>query len=212
MSARFAVVFGLAFASAPAQVRAPTPTAGLRGGARLYISRLPPILASDEVKKNLMTGLTTTFVLEVTARAPGGRKVVGGAQIAVRYDLWDEKYLITASDAASSGRQSEAANVDRLEKWWCASEFEVARDVELAAGGPWKVEVSLAVLPFSHTEQLDAQRWLADSLREPGPGGARPNEGSAPVRDLLSGLVATSIARRPVLSYRWTVPLETAAP
>lgn len=174
-----ALALGFASTSVLAQARAPTPTATVRGGGRLYISRLPPILSDDEVKKHLMTGLTTTFVLEVTARAAGGRKVAGGAQVAVRFDLWDEKYLIVVGDARSAGPQAEAANLEHLVEWWRNSEFEVASNGELASGGPWQVSVSLAVLPFSHTEQLDAQRWLADSLREPGrpeagPGGHAP--------------------------------------
>ncbi len=203
---------------AMAQVRAPAPVATLIAGGRLVISRLPPILGDDEVKKHLMTGLTTTFVLEVTARGSDGSKVAGGAQIAIRYDLWDEQFVVTALDASRTTHEFRAPGIERLQDWWRAGELEVAEHAELAGGGPGRVSVSLAVLPFSHTEQLDAQRWLADSLREPGrpqetsPGSGQGHANPGPAPSLLSGLVATSVARRSVLTYRWTVPLGTAAP
>ncbi|HEV2844344.1 MAG TPA: hypothetical protein VG477_05820, partial [Thermoanaerobaculia bacterium] len=62
---------------------------GAREGRTL--TRLPPVLAEEEIRKHLETGLTTSFVFQTTSKWPGVR-TKGAARVDVRRDLWDEVY------------------------------------------------------------------------------------------------------------------------
>ncbi len=76
------------------------PAALLADNGRLLFTAMPDgtvgvsfpatVLDDDEVRLQLKSGLTTTFA----AVAINGGGIRTGARIEVRYDLWDEKYLV----------------------------------------------------------------------------------------------------------------------
>ncbi|HEX2225309.1 MAG TPA: hypothetical protein VHN15_14005 [Thermoanaerobaculia bacterium] len=183
----------------------------------LVVADLPQILPRPEVKPHLSTGLTTSFVLRVTAVDGNGRKLTGAGQVDIRYEPWDEVYLTRRVGADRLVRKETVASYEGLLTWWRSLEVPVlASGATGVVGGPslaaWNVRVEVEVIPFSRSEQREAQRWISDSLE----GGGRPPAGERPGRDETAGaageegldgvldlLLATSIKRRSLVSYSW---------
>ncbi|HVT57820.1 MAG TPA: hypothetical protein VHR45_05435 [Thermoanaerobaculia bacterium] len=205
--------------------RTERPLIELAGGRELVLVALPDILSLPEVKPHLGGGLTTSFVLEVAARDDRAHKVKGRGMIEVRYELWDEVYLVTAT--AYDGRRwhESLSSVQRLLAWWKGIKLPLGAAGPLAAGRPWRLDLELSVIPFSQSEQHDTQRWFSRSLgdgqsgtepagRPAGAGGIEPGGGvgpasaAAPLHGVLDLLIATSIKRRSLVSYNWSLILR----
>jgi hypothetical protein len=176
----------------------------------LTLSRLPAVLAEGEVRKQLATGLTTSFVFETTARDASGVKTKGGARIDVRYELWDEVYIVTRIDAAGRAQKTALPSFEKLAEWWREARLLVIRPP--AAGSARGAEVHLRVIPFSQAEQLDAQRWFSQALSAEKSGSA--GAVSEAVEDqpesfgqVINLLMATSIGRPALLEYSWRLPV-----
>lgn len=179
-----------------------------RSGARLRLAGLPPLIAAAEVREHLETGLTTTFVIEVTARDGGGRKAEGGARAAVRYDLWDEVYLVSTLGAGGGTERRRLESFERLLDWWRGLELTLLDAPGLDRSTRWEVRLALSLVPFSQAEQDDAQRWLTRSLEGAGSPATEElaeaaEDGPAPLRGLLDVLAVTSIARRSLRRWEW---------
>jgi hypothetical protein len=105
------------------------------------------------------------------------------AILEVRYDLWDESYHVRRTE---NGRTAEE-RVRQLEPWF-------RTPIE------WHdAELILEVLPFSAAEEKDAREWLFRSRR------AWP--GRSPSSRAISAMIGTTIAAKPIASYRWQVDL-----
>jgi hypothetical protein len=175
----------------------------------IAISRLPPILGDEEVRKQLGTGLTTSFAFQASARGTAG-KVRGGARVDVRYDLWDEVYIVTRIDTTGHAAKVSLPSFERLAEWWREARLVVIRAP--AAAGVLVAEIDLRVIPFSQAEQLDAQRWFSQALSAEKSGGA--GAVSDAVEDqpesfsqVINLLMATSIGRPALLESRWKLPV-----
>jgi hypothetical protein len=220
-----AVALGLALLALGAEAAEP-PTVALDRGI-LKLSRLPPVLGDENVAPQLRTGLTTVFLFTLESR--GALQQKGAAQAAVRYDLWDEVYHLELSPALAGNQPVSFATVAApggsnatLLDWWRSAVLRVA-----PADGPWqapfgRVKLTLQVLPFSQAEQRDAQEWLLRSLRAGAPpapvsdaprarAGAERAPAPAPVRDFYGAMLASSIGRRSLTSWSWTVPVTVEA-
>lgn len=157
------------------------------------------LLSTAEVQEQLTNGLTTVFV--VTGSARGRRGTAAGAlKIEVRYELWEEHYLVSSTDSAGE-RKWTLSNHAALEKWWSEEPKSLIPAREFEA--PVDVEVKLTMLPFSAKEAADTRRWLARTLAAPRNGD--PAASGEQAADALRAIVETSIARRPLLVRRWTV-------
>ncbi len=175
----------------------------------LVLSRLPPILAEEEVRKQLGTGLTTSFLFEVKAQGDAG-KVAGGARVDVRYELWEEVYIVTRIDAAGRPVRVTLPSFEKLAEWW--RELRLVALRPQAAATVRGAEVHLSVIPFSHAEQLDAQRWFSQSLSAEKSGSAGAvndavEDQPESFSQVLNLLMATSIGRSPVLELEWDLAL-----
>jgi hypothetical protein len=166
----------------------------------LVLSRLPPILAEEEVKKQLGTGLTTSFLFVVK----------GGARVDVRYELWDEVYIVTRIDATGRVLRTNLPSFEKLAEWWRDARLVALR--AQAAATVRSAEVRLSVIPFSQAEQLDAQRWFSQALSAEKSGSA--GAVSDAVQDqpesfsqVLNLLMATSIGRAPLLELQWDLAI-----
>ncbi len=173
----------------------------------LVLTHLPPILAEEEVKKQLGTGLTTSFLFEVKAQGDAG-KSKGGARVDVRYALWDEIYIVTRIDATGRVVRINLPSFERLGEWWREARLVVIRPPAAAAAR--SVEVRLSLIPFSQAEQLDAQRWFSQSLSAERSGSAGAVSGAVEDQpesfsQVLNLLLATSIGRTPLLELQWNV-------
>jgi hypothetical protein len=167
----------------------------------LTISTLPDVLSRPEVRPHLDTGLTTGLVLTVTARGTGDRRVRGAARVDVRFEPWDEVYLVAWLGADGRVRRETLPSFARLVAWWRALALPVASGL---ADDRWQVRVELSVIPFSQSEQRDAQRWLAGSVG--GEGGSEPPQaaaGDSRLTGVVDLLIATSVQRRSIVRYAW---------
>ena len=206
-SARWALCLLLLLAARLGAVQAPAIEAARDG---LALSRLPPVLAEEEIRKQLGTGLTTSFAFEASGRNAAGSKIKGAARVDVRYDLWDELYIVTRIDATGRAARVTLPSFERLAEWWRDARFVLVRGP--AAAGLASVEVALRVIPFSQAEQLDTQRWFSQALSAEKSGSA--GAVSEAVEDqpesfgqVINLLMATSIGRPALLEYSWRLPL-----
>jgi hypothetical protein len=185
-------------------------------GAILFVGALPDVLSRPEVRPHLTTGLTTSLAIRVTATDALGRRARGGGRVDVRYELWDEVFLVRAAGAVGAvgaignggaGRRDSLPSFDRLVAWWRGLRLPAVDAAVLDPAGPWQVEVEVAVIPFSQAEEAEARRWVSESVQKSGArelsaAGEEPSEGLSGVLDLL---VATSIQRRSLVRYDWKV-------
>ena len=194
-----AVMVWLAAASLLAADR---PVARVLPGGGVALALPGDVLARKDLARQLTSGLTTTFAITATA---GSRR--GGGRIEVRYEPWDEVYFVTTRGIDLQAQRLQLASAQKLREWWRDASLRVLPD----ATGVDEIEVAVEVLPFSIEEQKETQRWLTRSLGEAhearslDPGEVSGTGGAASVLDVLIG---TSIQRRPILRYRWNVPVQ----
>ncbi|HJQ36804.1 MAG TPA: hypothetical protein VKB93_06680 [Thermoanaerobaculia bacterium] len=154
---------------------------------RVVAAVLPAALLSDrEVQRQIGSGLTTTFVLAAKQRDADRR---GGARIEIRFDLWDEVWLVRRIEFDGKEDRQRIASRDALEKWWSAP-------VRLFTAATQRValNVTLSALPFSAAEGEDARDWISKS------GGVAATEGGSP---LMAALIGTTLSAKPIRSWRW---------
>jgi hypothetical protein len=157
------------------------------------VSALPPLLADAEVQGHLKSGLTSTIVVTVAPRR--GRSAPALASVDVRFEPWEEVFLVRPPRSAAPGPERKLASMDALQRWW--AELVLPLDARLLAGTPVDVEVS--VVPFSEAEAADTRRWYAEALRR---------DDRPPTRGLgeaLDAVTLTSIKRHGVVHFSWTV-------
>jgi len=204
---RRGVLVALALASLCAAARAaPPPGVSLDAGQRLVAGRLAAVLAEEAVARQLESGLTTTFVfrVEVTGR------VLGGARVDVRYDLWDEAFEVVTVGADGRGERVTLAGRAALATWWSSLELVVAERGAVGAPAPRELVLALEVVPFSASEQDDAQRWFVRSFgataTSDGPQVTDPAERRGDsLEKVLGVLMATSIRSSALYTTRWAV-------
>lgn len=193
---RPALLAALVLLAAAAATHA-TPRARMLPDGEVEVLLPDSVLTRKEVARQLTSGLTTAFVLRVEQR-----KLSGGARVEIRYDLWEETYLITVLEFDGRIRKAKIAS-GKLAEWWRGSALRV-----LHASPPIdSVQARLQVLPFSAREEADAERWLSDSV------GASPKKNAATdprssASGLLDAIIGTSVQRRPILEFRWTIRVE----
>jgi hypothetical protein len=178
----------LLLAAAPARAQH-RPAFILQPGGVVTATLPVSVLHSPAVRKQLSSGLTTTFV--VAARQ---RDRLGGARIEVRFDLWDEVWLVRRIDLDRREDRQRLASMDALEKWW-----HVPLRIFSAADRGIPLQVDLSVLPFSASEEEDARQWIAKGGGVAGPSG----EG------LVDVLIGTTLSAKPIIRWRWDVQVAS---
>lgn len=149
------------------------------------------VLQDKSVKKQLGSGLTTTFLVAARQRDTGR---VTGARMEVRYDLWDEVWLVKRVEFDGKADRQRIASAEGLEKWW-----RTPLRLFTTAADRVAVQVELNVLPFSAAEEDDARAWITKS------GGVGTAAGSG---GLVDALIGTTISAKPITSFRWNVDLS----
>ncbi len=178
----------------------------------LVLTGLPQILGDDEVKEHLTTGLTTS--LQFTLRGRG--QLPGGARVEIRYDLWDEVFLVVAGGVDGQPQRQKFASFEALESWWQTLSLAILDGTQLAKPWPERLRITVDVVPFSQSEQDDTQRWFSESIdrgRRSGVDEAGQVVESEPetLSRTFNLLLATSIRRQTIMSYRWSAALPSAA-
>jgi len=148
------------------------------------------ILQDANVRKQLRSGLTTTFLLVARQRET---RVVSGARIEIRYDLWDEVWIAQKVEFDRKSERLRLTSLEALEKWWRTPLRVLATNASRVA-----LQVDLSVLPFSAAEEEDARQWITKSA---GVAAGGSNNG------LVDALIGTTISAKPLTTYRWNVEL-----
>jgi hypothetical protein len=167
------------------------PTFTLAAGGVVAAALPVSVLHDKNVKKQLGSGLTTTFFVVARQREPVR---VSGARIEVRYDLWDEVWIVRRIEFDGKSERQRITSAEALEKWW-------RTPVRLLSTGAARValQVELNVLPFSAAEEEDARQWITKSG---GVGTAAGGSGG-----IVDALIGSTISAKPITSYRWNVDL-----
>lgn len=159
---------------------------------RVVAAVLPASLLADrEISRQIGSGLTTTFVLIARQRDADRR---GAARIEIRYDLWDEVWIVRRIEVDGKEDRQRISSRESLEKWWSAPVR-----LFVAAADRVALNVTLTVLPFSAAEGEDARQWISKG------GGVAVPEGGSP---LVAALIGTTLNAKPIRSYRWSADVR----
>jgi len=164
----------------------PRPSFVAQPGRTVAVSLPSSLLDEREVKKQISSGLTTTFLLSAQARESDRR---GAARVEVRFDLWDEVWLVRRIEFDGKEERQRLASRDALDKWWRVPVRLFAANADRVA-----LRVTLSVLPFSIAEGEDARQWIAKSGGLGTPGGGSP---------LVTALIGTTLDAKPIRAYHW---------
>lgn len=186
-------------AAAAAAARQPALPRAVLQSNQLLLSLPASVLRNAAMEKQLTNGLTTVIATSVEAGA-----IRGAVRVDIRYELWDEQFLVGVADA-SGRKQLTFATFDKLVTWWSAAAFRVA--TVSANDAPPRISVKMVIVPFSAAEEADAQRWLMRSLTEATNPRARDPQKAGATTSILDVIIGTGVRRKPVESWRWTVPL-----
>lgn len=178
------LLFVVVAASAHAQ---PMPSFSAQPGGVVAAVLPAAILSRADVRKQLGSGLTTTFLAVTRQR---GTEMVSASRLEIRYDLWDEVWLVRRVELGRRSEQQRLTSMEALEAWWKTPLRLIALRGERAS-----LQVEMSVLPFSAAEESDARQWISKSG---GVGTAADSSG------IVDALIGTTIAARPITSFRWT--------
>ena len=200
-----------------AALRGQEPSLEIEASGEWVLTALPPILEREDVAPQLTRGLTTTFVFIVDRLGVPGGKEAGGARVEIRYELWDEIFHVTALGMGGRQARDELDSMEALVDWWGRVRLTVVSPAPNNPAEGGQARVRLDVVPFSQSEQVDTQRWLAQSVSSAelarSEGLSTSVDGSETrASGVFSVLIATSIRRRPVTSLRWTVVPTVSSP
>ena len=179
------------------------PSASITSDGAIAVTLPQKLIRSKEVKEQLTSGLTTTFLLSLKA-SEGRNNVSGAARLDVRLDLWEETYLISMTTPSGGLEQVSLRSERALEEWW--SENTLVVTTPHALRGPARVEMQLEMLPFSPREQSETERWLSRTLSANRVGNDEPTPAQS--AEILRIIVETSVRRRPLLQYKWSARAE----
>ena len=180
-------------------------------GQTLVLAALPNVLVREDVARFLESGLTTTFAVEVTVRDRTRLRVFGGCLLEIRYDLWEEVYLVTKLPQTGRRERLRLPSLPELTTFLSHLDTAVAEVGALAPRDPWTLRLRLSILPFSSAEQSDAQRWFSRSLERESRGEGAPGDEPASSSSLLNLLLATSIGREEAATFDWRLELSPEA-
>lgn len=162
------------------------PVFGVQPGG-VVTATLPLHVVEDRsVRRQLESGLTTTFLLRVNGDA--------AVRLEVRYDLWDEVWLVRRVESGRAIERQRLENRDALDRWWRTPLRLLATDAAQVS-----LNLELDVLPFSAAEEEDARQWIAKS----GGVGTAAGGGGA----IVDALIGTTLSAKPITSFRWDVEL-----
>jgi len=206
---RRAAVALVCVAAVPAVAVTTAPRIRVAASGDVSIVLPESILRNDEVRKQLTSGLTTSFVITTSDRDRNGATLRGAARVDVRYDLWDETFVVEVVHASGAQPALTIASFEKLAEWWRTAATPFVRCPREAA--PESLRVKVDVLPFSAREETSAQKWLSKSLdpAASASGHTRRDDPRSSASEIIDAIIATSIRRRPILSFRWTARVET---
>lgn len=175
----------------PVIARAQRPAFTIQPGGVVAAVLPASVLSNSAVKRQLGTGLTTTFLL-VARQRPSSVKTA--ARLEVRYDLWDDVWLVRRIEFDGRSERQRITSLEALEKWWRTPVRLLTSTADRVS-----LQLDLSVLPFSAAEKEDARQWISKS------GGVETAGGGA--GGLVDALIGTTIAAEPITTFKWNLEL-----
>ncbi|HEX6178829.1 MAG TPA: hypothetical protein VF057_10760, partial [Thermoanaerobaculia bacterium] len=108
------VVLALLAAPLVAQPQQSPPVVSIERGA-VHVALPEHLLDRRDVRKQMESALTTTFVLVARAREIASPR---RSRIEIRFDLWDEVYIVRRIEMGRLTDQRRLASMAELRKWW----------------------------------------------------------------------------------------------
>lgn len=174
-----------------ARAETPRPSFVVQTGGVVAASLPLALLDEPDVRRQLGSGLTTTFLLFARQRET---KIASAARLEIRYDLWDEVWIVRRIELDGRAQPERIPSRELLEKWWKTPVRLLVTQASRLA-----LQVDLSVLPFSAAEEEDARKWMSKAGGVGTPGVASTG--------LVDALIGTTISAKPITSYRWSVDL-----
>jgi hypothetical protein len=172
-------------------------------GRGVLLNHLPDVLADQQVRQHLDSGLTTTFALQAKIK---DRSLDGGARLEIRFEPWDEVFHVAAIGIDHRVQRKICHSPEELRAWWRGLNLLILASQETTKP-TGRIVLRMDVIPFSASERSDTLRWLSDlrASQEPNRSGSEQVAGnSAPlVSQTVQVLLATSIRRQAIKTFRW---------
>lgn len=163
------------------------------------------VIESAAIRSQLASGLTTAFVIRTNAADSAGRQLKGGGRVDIRFELWNERYIVDTLEISGRRERVIRESWPQLVEWWTRSPLAV---LQFQGTPPRTMQARLDVLPFSAREEDDARRWLSQPQND----AARGESGAPAARGILDMVIGTSLRRRPIVTHRWNVPVQKTTP
>ncbi len=122
-------------------------------------------LFSDEVRETLVSGFTSTVATRLMlVEAESGRLVAENRfSREIRFDVWDETYLITTYSDQGTGRHL-AGTLDEVEEY-CRrlTEFRFCPLERLEQDTSYLITMEVLLVPISQDQLEQTKRWVEES-------------------------------------------------
>lgn len=122
-------------------------------------------LFTPEVRETLGSGFTSTVATRLALREAGSERLVAENRFfrEIRYDVWDETYLVTTYSDQGTGR-SLAVTLDEVEDY-CRriGEFRFCELDRLEAGKAYYITLDVLLVPISQEQLEQTKRWVEES-------------------------------------------------
>ena len=152
-----ALLCALMAARTPAAQLAPSVSDG-RLGASIRALRFP-----DTFGKDLQSGLTNRIVVHLALlldSRPVAQEIV---EVAVKYDLWDEKYHATVAMDRTVRRIDTLANPADMTAWLADLHFDALFLLQDLTPGRYQLRADLLLNPVEKERLDQLKRWIAEN-------------------------------------------------
>jgi hypothetical protein len=177
-----------------------------------------PLLSDAEVERRLLSGLTTSIIIETEARTATGKSFNDSLILEIRYDLWEETLTL---GLVSKGGRAEKQVYSGLEDLLEAMRKEPRGIMTLPNPPPGMVQVRtrLRVIPYSQSEEDAAKSWIGDILTTPAEGTNQQDRGRQRTTgstesgsEIFQVLMSSGLKRDAVVDVRWKWRLTVGQP
>ena len=186
-TARVALLCALMVARTLAAELAPS-TSGGRLGVSIRALKFP-----DSLQNDLQSGLTNRIVVRLALLLESQPVAQETLEVAVKYDLWDERFRATRVVGNTVGKVDTLASLTELTAWLTDLRFEALFPLQELRPGRYQLRANILLNPVAK-ERLDRlRRWIAENSTPAGrlhPGAADP---SAPLSSSRSSEMFNSI-------------------
>lgn len=122
-------------------------------------------LFTPEVRQTLGSGFTSTVAIRLTLREAGSERLVAENRFTreIRYDVWDETYLVTTYSDQGTGRHL-AVTLDEVEDY-CRriDEFRFCDLDRLEENKAYLITMDVLLVPISQEQLEQTKRWVEES-------------------------------------------------